>query len=79
MATSAKRCYWFSEEFADALVAERPIWVYLYALFVFEEKGDIWKILGCCGNQRCSILPKCPNGNGTATERVFNGYPLKTR
>ena len=29
--------------------------------------------------QRCSILPKCPTGNGTATEQVFNGYPLKTR
>ena len=28
---------------------------------------------------RCSVLPKCPNGNGTATEWVFNGYPLKTR
>ena len=23
--------------------------------------------------------PKSPNGNGTAMERVFNGYPLKTR
>ena len=26
--------------------------------------------------QRYSILQKSPNGNGTATERVFNGYPL---
>ena len=27
--------------------------------------------------QRCSILQKSPNGNKTATERVFNRYPLK--
>ena len=32
-----------------------------------------------CDRQRCSILPKCPNGNGTATEGVSNRYPLKTR
>ena len=30
-------------------------------------------------HERCSILQKSPNGNGTVTERVFNGYPLKTR
>ena len=41
MATNAKRCYWFSEERTDALVAEKPIWVYLCALFVFDEKGDM--------------------------------------
>ena len=26
--------------------------------------------------QRCYILQKSPNGNGTILERVFNGYPL---
>ena len=27
--------------------------------------------------QRCSILQKSPNGNGMATEWVFNGYPVE--